>query len=278
MNRALTPNWSWLRAAAEADISLIDAALSLASEEYPSLDIAAYKQRIDDLAAALTQQLVADAEPLDKLRALNRFMFDELKFRGNFLEYQDPRNSYLNEVMDRRTGIPISLSVLYIELGRRIGMPLEGLAFPGHFLVRMPMEGGVLVLDPYHLGRAVGADELKHRLSAHGVGEEIDDQLLFQWLKPAHPRDIVIRMLRNLKAVYAEHADHERALRCADRLVQISDDPSEVRDRGLLYLSVGAIPAAKRDFEQFLLKEPSENEREPIEQMLRELIKPARLH
>jgi regulator of sirC expression with transglutaminase-like and TPR domain len=252
-----TDDWDHLAALGDDEIPLLRATLLIARDEYPDLDIEAYESICRDYESQLKPHIDALHDDQPRLAALNRFLFDELGFSGNQQDYYDPRNSYLNDVMDRRLGIPISLGVIQMELARRMGVPLEGVSFPGHFLVRLPVDGGLLVLDPYHKGRSVDAHELKLRAKPHLGGNDIDDQQLLQILAPATHRAILMRMLRNLKGLYSERETWDKALRCADRLVRL--DPSqaeEVRDRGQLYLRVGHGKGARADLARYLKLKP----------------------
>lgn len=272
--------WSWLAQADDAEVPLFEAALVLARDEYPGLRVRHCLEQMQQLEAGLQEALgAAEDDVLARLRALNRFLFDTQGFSGNFLDYYDPRNSYLNDVLDRKLGIPITLSVLYVELGRRIGVELDGVSFPGHFLVRMDVEGGLIVLDPYHRGKSVGSDELKLRARAMVGHDEPDDNALYQMLKPAQNKAVLVRMLHNLKALYAERKELDKALRCADRIVRLDPQPNEIRDRGLLYQAIGAQAAAARDFAAYLEHGKEASDAEKIEEALRELtVKPVRLH
>ncbi len=249
--------WEQLARLPDEDIPLLQAALLIARDEYPGLDPKAYEAELDRHVAEVAPRLAEQTDTRGRLAELNRYLFHELGFSGNQQEYYDPRNSYLNEVLDRRLGIPISLGIIQIELARRVGLPLEGVSFPGHFLVRLPMEGGLLVLDPYHQGRSIDAEELKLRARPHLGGGDIDDQQLLDILAPAGHRAILVRMLRNLKALYSEQEVWDKALRCADRLVRL--DPTqleETRDRGLFYLKVGHMAAAREDLSRYLTQRP----------------------
>lgn len=271
--------WSWMANAEDADVPLFEAALVLARDEYPDLRVRSCLEQLDSLSEGLYATLPANSDPLVKLRALNRYLFDTQGFSGNFLDYYDPRNSYLNDVLDRKLGIPITLSVLYVELGRRAGVELDGVSFPGHFLVRMDVDGGLIVLDPYHRGKSVGSDELKLRARAMVGHDEPDDNALYQMLRPAQNKAVLTRMLHNLKALYAERREMDKALRCADRLVQLDPQPAEIRDRGMLYQSLGAMHAAARDFERYLSESKDASDAEKVEESLRELkLRPPRLH
>lgn len=260
-------DWQDLLSLPEGKIPLLRAALLIARDEYPELDLEAYEARLGELAARL--QLEPRADPLEAVRAINRVLFDEAGFSGNLEDYYDPRNSYLNEVFDRRLGIPISLAVLYIELAQRLGLPAEGVSFPGHFLVRLEVEDGLIVLDPFNRGRSLGAEELRLRARNHLGDRPIDDAQLLRILQPAGTRDILVRMLRNLKAVYADREDWDKALRCCDRLVSLApDDPAERRDRGLLYLKLGYGPGAREDLLHYLRAVPEAEDGDAAHQAL----------
>jgi regulator of sirC expression with transglutaminase-like and TPR domain len=250
-------SWDALTSLRDEDIPLFWAALLVARDEYPDLDLSEYEARCDALERELRSRLPDEAAEQDRLVAINRFLFDEKGFTGNQQDYYDPRNSYLNDVLDRRLGIPISLGLIQLELARRLGVPLEGVSFPGHFLVRLPVEGGLLVLDPYHRGRSVDADELRERAKPHLGGAELDDSDLLRLLAPASHRGILMRMLRNLKALYAEQEAWDKAVRCADRLVSLDPQQAEeIRDRGLLYLKLDHGAAASKDLAQYLALKP----------------------
>lgn len=269
MNRPETGKaWEFLRSAKDEDIPLVWAALTIARDEYPDLDLEGYDAQLTDYGERV-RRLTRDGGPVDTVRALNGFLFDEMGFSGNQQDYYDPRNSYLNEVVERRLGIPISLAVLQIDLAQRVGLPLRGISFPGHFLVSVPVEGGLLVLDPYHKGRSIDVEELKSRAKPHFGSDDIHDDQLSNLLSPASTRAILARMLRNLKALYAEKEDWERALRCTDRLLTIDpSQPTELRDRGLLYLRVGHAVAAREDLLKYLAVHPNADDVETVRDAL----------
>lgn len=250
-------SWEALSALGDDEIPLLRAALLVARDEYPDLDISAYEALCDRYEQELTPRIEALEGAQPRLAAINRYLFDDLGFSGNQQDYYDPRNSYLNDVLDRKLGIPISLGVIQMELARRMGVPLEGVSFPGHFLVRLPVDEGLLVLDPYHKGRSVDAHELKLRARPHLGGNDIDDQQLLQILAPASHRAILMRMLRNLKGLYSEREAWDKALRCVDRLVRLdATQADEVRDRGMLYLRVGYGKGARNDLARYLHLKP----------------------
>jgi uncharacterized membrane protein (UPF0127 family) len=185
--RYVLPDWNSLAACGDDELPLLDTALLIARDEYPALDAGAYASTIQGYADALKPRLHGDVDLPATLTTINRYLFEELGFAGNNSQYDDPRNSYLNEVFDRKLGIPISLAVVQIELTRRLGLPLDGISFPGHFLVRLPVDDGILVMDPYNKGRPVSADELKERASPHLGGNAADDVQLIEILAPGHP-------------------------------------------------------------------------------------------
>lgn len=270
-----------LMAREDAEIDLAAACLQIASDAYPGLDVEGYVGEIERLARRLRMRLLPGAAVEERVIALNEFLFDDLGFRGNADNYYDPRNSYLNEVLDRRTGIPITLSVLYIEIGRRIELPLEGVSFPGHFLVRLPLRGGTLVLDPFSGGSPQSEDELRERLKRvipRGAGVDEPGGVpasalpLDRFLEPATKRQILARLLRNLKGVYREKDQPERLLQVLNRMVIVApDEPGELRDRGCVYQRLECWRPALRDFSDYLEREPDPADLEEVRARMVEL-------
>jgi regulator of sirC expression with transglutaminase-like and TPR domain len=245
-----------LRAINEPGEALAPAAFAIAGVEYPALDAAPYLQRLERMGEAaagrLQRQRGTGAQVL--IATLNAYLYEELGFSGNREHYDDPRNSFLNEVFDRRIGIPISLAVVYLEIGRRAGLPLEGVNFPGHFLVRAPAQpAGAdedLIIDPFHSGALLSEVDCRHLLRQH-VGEEaaFDRGLL----ATATRQQIVVRMLVNLKRLYVRMRSFPQARAIADLLLAV--DPSalaELRDRGLLAYHMEDFAAALKDLEAYL--------------------------
>ena len=265
-------SWQFLRDARDDDIPLLWAALQIARDEYPQLDPATYENIVAAQSVALRERVGSGAGTLDTLRALHGLLFEEQGYTGNEQDYYDPRNSYLNEVIERRTGNPIALAILELDLARRIGLPLQGVSFPGHFLIRLPVDNGLLVLDPFHKGRSLDAGELRVRAKPHVPGKQVDDEQLGRLLEPASNRSILARMLRNLRQSYVEREEFERALRCADRIVWLDPhDSDEIRERGLLYARVGHLPAASADLRRYLAERPQAEDSDRIRQILIEL-------
>src|SRR2546423_64527 len=209
---------------AQEPIDLARAALAVAREEYPDLDEGRYLGLLDRLADGVQAGLPAGAIPERRVGRMNAYLFHELGFCGNQADYYDPRNSFLNEVLDRRTGIPLTLCVVYMEVGRRCGLRVEGIGFPGHFLCKVQLEGGELVVDPFHRGQLLGLEEIKRRLAA-AVGDQVkfDPRIL----RAARPREILVRMLQNLRSVHSEKNDMPRALSAVDRLLLLA--PGNIR-------------------------------------------------
>lgn len=228
-------------------IDLGGAALWIAAEHYPRLDIGRYLGRLDEIATEAGSRTGGSSE-LDRAQRLLDFLCAEEGFGGNRDDYYDPRNSMLNEVLDRRTGIPITLSLLLLEVARRIGLDLVGVNFPGHFLVRLPAEP-LILLDAFG-GRVLRTDEATTLLrNALGPAAALEPE----HLRAAGPREILVRMLGNLKQIYMQREEFESALACCDRiLLLLPDAPLELRDRGLVYARLECFAAALADLERFL--------------------------
>jgi regulator of sirC expression with transglutaminase-like and TPR domain len=268
----LLPDWETLATYGDDELPLLDTALLIARDEYPELDPQDYIEQIKRFANDLQPHIESDLDLPSQLTAINKYLFEEQGFSGNHSNYNDPRNSYLNQVMDRKLGIPISLAVVQIELMRRLGLALDGISFPGHFLVRLPVDDGILVMDPFNKGRPVSVEELKERATPHMNGHTPDDQELYQILAPASHRIILSRMLRNLKGLYVEAGDWERVARSADRLLKISSDSTDaLRDRGLAYRELGYVKGARDDLANYLRLTPTAEDEEAIRNYLVEL-------
>lgn len=251
------PHWNELAVIDDHALPLLGVALLIARDEYPHLDPRQYEAQVRAHAAQVREAIDGDAHRTQKMRAINRHLFEEVGYAGNHDEYYDPRNSYLNEVLDRRLGNPISLALVQMEVARRVGLPLDGISFPGHFLVRLPVDDGMLVMDPFNRGRPLDVDELRQRARAHMGGDAPDDDALSQILHPASHRAILVRVLRNLHGVYQERRDWERAARSADRVLKLlPDDAEALRDRGLGYLELGHHAGAREDLQRYLQRHP----------------------
>ncbi len=263
----------------EEDFDLAEAALLMAAEEYPDVDVAAYLARLDALSDSVRNRLPDSASAQVKLAALNEVLFTEERFAGNTDEYYDPRNSFLNEVLDRRLGIPITLSIVYLTVGRRAGLALEGVSFPGHFLVKIAIDDGVIVLDPYSRGVSLSEDELIGLLQRVAGQVERTPVSLVQLLATAGKKDILARMLRNLKAIYLRQNDWPKALSAVQRIMLVSEAVEEVRDRGLIYQRLECFRAAVTDYECYLALHPAADDAQDIQDRI-DALHPliARLH
>ncbi|WP_045739159.1 SirB1 family protein [Xanthomonas sp. MUS 060] len=273
MADALTlPSWNTLSTLDDDALPLLATALLIARDEYPELDAAHYDTLAQNHADHLRHE-VALIEPWPlKMAAINRHLFEELGYSGNHDEYYDPRNSYMNQVFERRLGNPISLALVQMEVARRLGIPLDGVSFPGHFLVRLPVDDGLLVMDPFNGGRPLAVEELRERVRPHLGGENPDDRALLQILNPAPHRAILTRVLRNLHGVYAERKEWDRAARSADRVLKLMPDQSDaLRDRGLAYLQLDYVLGARHDLSRYLQLNPEAHDALTIRERLVEL-------
>jgi regulator of sirC expression with transglutaminase-like and TPR domain len=236
-----------LVATPDSDPDLAEAALWIAAEEYPDLDVPAYLARLDEIAVLGAPHVLGARDPREQVERLNRFLFEEQGFRGNQREYEDPRNSFLNEVLDRRLGIPITLALVYIEVARRIGLEAHGISFPGHFLAKV-VGARDIVVDAF-FGRVLSLEECEERLRQQDPAAGRFDPALH--LRRARPREILVRMLANLKRIAAAQGDAMRILGCIDRMLLVVPSlPLELRDRALLYEHLGWHSAALADWRE----------------------------
>jgi len=252
-------------------IDLGQAALLIARQEYPDLEVGAYLARLDDMAGAIRSRLRGGEGFTSLIAHLNRFLFEEMGFRGNQTEYNDPRNSFLNDVLDRRVGIPISLSTVYLEVAKRIDCPLAGVAFPGHFLVRYVGQGAPVevLIDPFNRGVILTEEECRRRLEQM-YGGRIPYRPEF--LKRARNREILERMLNNLKAIYESQRDYHRALRIQELILCIHPgNPVLMRDRGLLHHRMALLEQAARDLEAYVEAVPEAHDIGVVRERLAEL-------
>jgi regulator of sirC expression with transglutaminase-like and TPR domain len=258
-------------------LSLIEAAAAIAQAEHPMLDTQAVLADIDALAERLKRRIPTDAVPVQRLRWLNRFFFQELGFAGNVNDYYDPGNSHLDTVLRTRRGIPITLAVLYIELATQVGLTARGVSFPGHFLIKLRMPEGEVVIDPFS-GQSLSREELDELLAPHrrdyGLTGEFDAPLgLF--LQTAQPREVLARMLRNLKEIHRSAEDWPRLVAVLDRLVVLLPGAwEERRDRGLAHAEMGHLPEALEDLTSYLPHAHDANERAAIAAQMVQISRP----
>ena len=263
--------------------ALLEAAIAVAQDEYPQLDPQGVMAQVDALAERLKRRIPADAAVLQKLRLLNRYFFQDLGFAGNVNDYYDPRNSYLHQVLSTRRGIPITLALLYIELATQIGLAARGVSFPGHFLVKLRASKGEVVIDPVS-GQSLSREDLEERLQPYrrqrGLSGDFEVPLgLF--LQAATPRDVIARLLRNLKEIHRTAEDWPRLLAVCERLVVLlPQDWDERRDRGLTLAEVGHDAAASADLAAYLENMPNAEDAAALRHRLDNLrgARPGRLH
>lgn len=253
---------------------LLEAAVSLGQDAEPSLDVQATLLEVDRMAARLRVRLPADAAPLHRLRNLTRFFFHELGFGLNSNDFYDPANSYIHCVLESRRGIPISLAVLFIELAQQIGLKVAGVSFPAHFLIKLHLPQGEVVIDPAD-GRSLSREELEERLEPfrHQQAREGDlDVPLGLFLQPANPRDILARMLGNLKAIHQSTGDILAQLSVQHRLVCLLPRAwDEWRDRGLLYAALGQNEPAVSDLAVYLREMPQARDARQLQRRMTQL-------
>ena len=258
----------------DASLPLLETAIAIAQHEYPGLDTQSTLAEIDALALRLQSRIPRDAMPMQRLRVLNRFFFQELGFSGNVNDYYDPRNSYVHAVLETRRGIPITLALLYVELATQIQLQADGVAFPGHFLAKVRMPRGDIVVDPF-TGQSLSRDALDgllvpyRRRQGRNGGAELP---LGAFLEPAAPREVIARMLRNLKEIYRSSNDCARLLGVSERLVILLPEAwDERRDRGLVHAALGARHPAMIDLAGYLENAPDAPDHPVIKKRLAEL-------
>jgi regulator of sirC expression with transglutaminase-like and TPR domain len=240
----------------DSDFPLFEAAVSLAQDDYPELDVQAVEGEMDQLQARVWRRVPADAGPLQKLKILNQFFFKDLGFGGNVNDYYDPDNSFIHLLLGSRRGIPISLALVWLELAQGLGLSVQGVSFPGHFLMKVKLPMGQAMIDPVS-GKSLSAESLAELLEPYRRRSGVMDTFeapLGLYLQPATPRDIIARMLRNLKEIYQTQRDWARLLAVQERLVVLLPESwSEFRDRGLAHAELGHQAQAVADLECYLV-------------------------
>jgi regulator of sirC expression with transglutaminase-like and TPR domain len=258
----------------DQQFSQLEAAVAVAHAVEPDLDVQGVLSAIDALAVKLKNRIAADTAPLQRLRLLNRYFFQELGFAGNVNDYYAPENSYLHHVLDSRRGIPITLALIYIEIAQQIGLEARGVSFPGHFLIKLKMPQGEVVIDPFN-GRSLSRDDLEERIEPyrrrHGLVGDAEVPLgLF--LQTATPRAVVARMLRNLKEIHRGAEEWPALLAVMQRLViLLPDDWDERRDRGLVRAELGDDDGAVQDLAAYVEHSPGADDVRAINDRIGEL-------
>jgi len=246
-------------------IDLVRASLTIAQTEYPALDTNAYCSRIEELARRV-RRLVPDlGDPSESIAALNRVLFEEEGFRGNGEDYYDPRNSFLNDVLDRKLGIPITLAVVYMEVGHRVGFPLVGVGMPGHFLLKhYDVEGREVLIDPFNRGSILTAQDCQRALDEIYGGQM---PLQPEFLMAVSRRQVLVRMLNNLKSIYLSGRNFRKALPIVDLILAIYPrSPEDVKQRALLRWSLGQTRGALADLDDYLKMSPDASDADEIRQ------------
>jgi regulator of sirC expression with transglutaminase-like and TPR domain len=246
-------------------IDLLRAALTFARIEYPELDIERYVRRIEQLAFRVEEKITEPGDPVESVAALNHVLFQEDMFRGNTVDYSNPKNSFLNDVLDRRLGIPISLALVYMEVGRRVGFPLFGVGMPGHFLVKhYDVSGHSLLIDAFDRGMILTEEDCQKKLNDIYAGQLA---LKHEFLLPVTRRQMLTRMLNNLKIIYLERRDFRRAVQVVDLLLVIYPrSPEDVKQRAVLRYNLDDFTGALEDFEQYVKMSPDASDTEEIRQ------------
>lgn len=246
------------------EIDLVRASLVIARTEYPGLDIERYASRVEELARRVCN-VTPDLHPQRTLTALNNVLFEEVKLRGNREDYYDPRNSFLNDVFDRGLGIPITLSIVYMEVARRVGIALSGVGMPGHFLLKHFSDGREVLIDCFNRGEVLTRQDCQGRLDEIYSGEM---RLRPEFLHPISRRQILTRMLNNLKTVYLSTRNFRKALAIADLVLVIYPKFAEdVKQRALLRYSMNLHRLAAEDLDEYLKISPQASDAEDIKQM-----------
>lgn len=250
----------------QLNINLAEAALIVSTHEYPDLDIKSYLSRLDAYADVIRTRLPLQPSHWQIIEGMNHYLFEDLGFVGNIDDYYDPRNSYLNDVIDRRLGIPITLGLIYMEIGQRLGLSIKGISFPGHFLVKCAVStSGVVIIDPFSRGNVLSNAELDMRLRYVFGNNAPSIDSMPELLRSASKLDVLTRILYNLKTIYYNRNNFEKALSVANQLIKLRPDiSSELRDRGHIYRALECFQSAMRDYYLYLEREPDAADQEEI--------------
>lgn len=257
----------------EEQINLETAALYIAQEEYPDLDVEEYLNALDTMAEEIQERLPDESYPLRILQTINQYLYKDLDFKGNSENYYDPRNSFLNDVIDRRTGIPITLSLVYLAISKRLDFSMVGIGMPGHFLIRPTVNDMEIFVDPFHDGEILFPQDCQERLSQL---YKQPVEMRPEFLEAVTPRQFLARMLTNLKLIYLNQNEIEKCLATIERiLILFPDAPFELRDRGVIYFQTNRWIEARQDLESYLELVPNTSDREVVQQLLDRISKNA---
>lgn len=253
----------------DAQINLEKAALYIAQEEYPNLDVDEYLNALDTMADDIREQLPIESYPLKILKTINHYLYEDLGFVGNTEDYYDPGNSFLNDVIDRRTGIPITLSLVYLAIAQRLDFPMVGIGMPGHFLIRPIQEDMDIFVDAFGQGEILFPQDCQDRLNQM-AGQTVEMQP--QFLSAVTPQQFLARMLTNLKATYLDRGDMEKVLAAIERILLLFPNaPFELRDRGILYFRMNRWVEARQDLEAYLEALPMADDLDTIRTLLKRI-------
>jgi regulator of sirC expression with transglutaminase-like and TPR domain len=256
----------------DKNIPLAEAALMIAHHLAPDTDVALYLKKLQGMQADLAKTLTRDADTQKKLAALNAYLFEEMEYQGNELDYYNPWNSFLSAVIDSKAGIPITLSILYMELAQAIGLDVQGVNIPGHFLVMLAGEKNRTVLNAFNNGEAVSDEDLRGFIAAAQGGAAGVAANLDEIIQPASHREILARLVRNLKKIYFDEDDFELAIEAINLLLLINPDSAEeYRDRGLIYQQLEAFRASLADLTRYLELAPNASDAQLVRNMIGEL-------
>ncbi len=248
---------------------LIEGALAIAWEEYPRMDLGHYREIFERMASDLQPRIAGIRYPLKVVQEINQYLFVEQNFRGNDRDYYDPRNSFITDVLDRRLGIPLTLSLVYMVVGDRLGFPIEGISFPGHFIIRPQHPDLEIFIDPYNKGEILFPEDCANKLNQL-YGREVPLQR--EYLEPVSIRRILDRLLNNLKMIYLRSHESSKALGAIERSLMLNPDvPTQWRDRGLICYQLDRYTEARVDLENYLQRIPYAEDRQIIKQLIEEI-------
>ncbi|MGD8257057.1 MAG: transglutaminase-like domain-containing protein [Desulfobacterales bacterium] len=231
-------------------VDLAHGALIIAQTAYPDLEESIYLERLDRLAAKLKNGMAAECDAIDIITKINQLLFDDEKLRGNRRNYYDPDNSFLNRVLDRKLGIPITLSLIYIEVAGRLGLDVRGIGLPGHFITALYHASGRIFIDPFNRGEIRTVEECREIIRTHLDETNASDP---HWLKPIGKKEFLARMLRNLKFIYAKEENDTMLFRMIHWILALQPEaPPELRERALLYEAMGNPDQAIKDWERYI--------------------------
>ena len=270
MNLKVSEYFTRIVSGLDENINLAEANLRIALLSDPELDLAPYLGKLEDMALELAATLETSLSLETRIVALNRYLFEKIGLKGNWRNFNDPRNSFVNQVLDRKLGIPISLALIYVEIGKRIGLRVHGVSFPGHFLVKVESDEERFILDPFAGGLILSSDDLEDRLSQFSPSQRAGWQ--YGVLKNASNLEFISRTLRNLKYFYGDAEDNQNALNILNLQLILEPESAEfIRERAYLYESLDCFRAAQNDFKHYLEINPQASDYQLIAARLEQL-------